>query len=56
MTACSEGGDPLEGRRRVICSKPKCREARFRRLHPEAYAERERRKVERRRARRRGEA
>jgi hypothetical protein len=37
----------------VTCSKSSCREARFKRLRPESYAERERRKVERRRERRR---
>jgi hypothetical protein len=49
---CSECGAELEGRRRVVCSE-RCREARFNRLHPEAYAAREGRKVERRRERRR---
>jgi hypothetical protein len=51
---CSECGEKLEPPRRVVCS-PRCRERRFRRLHPEAYAAREARKVERRRAKRRGE-
>jgi hypothetical protein len=37
---------------RVICGKASCRDRRFKRLHPEAYAERERQKVERRRERR----
>lgn len=49
---CSECGVELEGQQRVTCGKSSCREARFRRLHPEAYAARERRKVERRRERR----
>jgi hypothetical protein len=49
---CEECGDPLEGRQRVVCSA-RCRDARSRRLNPEAYAERERRKVERRREARR---
>jgi len=53
--ACSECGDILEGRRRVVCSE-RCREARFRRLHPKAYAEREAAKVVRRRERRREES
>ena len=44
---CSECGSELEGRRRVVCSE-RCREGRFKRLHPEAYAAREARKVERR--------
>jgi hypothetical protein len=39
----------------VVCSEP-CREARFRRRHPESYAAREARKVERRRERRRAAA
>jgi hypothetical protein len=52
-TACSECGRELVGQQRVTCGSSKCRDARFRRLHPEAYAERERRKVERRRLRRR---
>lgn len=51
--SCSECGDRLEGRQRVTCGASRCRDARFRRLHPEAYAEREARKVERRRATRR---
>jgi hypothetical protein len=53
LTECSECGDPLAGRQRVICGTARCRERRFKRLHPEAYAERERKKVERRRAKRR---
>jgi hypothetical protein len=48
---CSECGGLLEGRQRVVCS-PRCRDARYRRLHPESYAECEARKVERRRERR----
>jgi hypothetical protein len=50
--ACSECSAPLEPPKRVVCS-PRCRDARYRRLHPEAYAAREARKVERRRAKRR---
>jgi hypothetical protein len=50
---CSECGVELEGRHRVTCGKSSCREARFRRLHPEAYAAKEARKVERRRQARR---
>lgn len=53
QTECSECGELLSGRQRVICGKASCRDRRFRRLHPEAYAERERQKVERRRERRR---
>jgi hypothetical protein len=52
QTACSECGDPPEGRRRVICGTASCRDRRYARLHPEAYAAREARKVERRRKRR----
>lgn len=51
---CSECRVELEGRQRVVCSS-RCRDARFRRLHPEAYAAKEARKVVRRRERR-GEA
>jgi hypothetical protein len=50
---CSECGELLEGGQRVTCGTSRCRDARFRRLHPEAYAVREARKVERRRATRR---
>ena len=49
---CVECGVELEGRRRVVCSE-RCRERRFKRLHPERYVARERAKVERRRERRR---
>ena len=52
-TACSECGRPLKGLQRLICGKAGCRDRRFKRLHPDAYAERERAKVKRRRARRR---
>jgi hypothetical protein len=50
---CSECEVELEGRQRVCCGSAKCRERRFRRLHPEEYAERERQKVIRRREKRR---
>ena len=50
--SCSECLAPLEPPKRVVCSG-RCREARFRRLRPEAYAAREARKVERRREKRR---
>ena len=53
LTECQECGDPLTGRQRVICGTARCRERRFKRLQPEAYAERERQKVERRREKRR---
>lgn len=52
MRYCSECGSELVGRQRVVCSE-RCREARFKRLHPESYARREAAKVERRRERRR---
>lgn len=58
--SCSECDAPLEGRQRVMCGARRCREARFRRLNPEAYAAREAakfvRRRERRRALRKGEA
>jgi hypothetical protein len=50
---CSECRVELEGRHRVTCGSAKCREARFKRLHPESYAKREAAKVERRRQKRR---
>ena len=53
LTHCTECGDELKGRQRVICGKASCRDRRFKRTNPEAYAERERQKVERRRAARR---
>jgi len=49
---CSECGVLLEGGQRVTCGTSRCREARFRRLHPESYEKREAAKVERRRQRR----
>ena len=52
-TTCSECGDEFTGRQRVICGKASCRDRRFKRTNPEAYAERERKKVERRREARR---
>lgn len=52
-TTCSECGDELAGRQRIICGKASCRDRRFKRTNPEAYAERERQKVERRRDARR---
>jgi hypothetical protein len=51
-TTCEECGGALEGRQRIVCSR-RCRDRRYARLHPEAYAAKEARKVERRRARRR---
>ena len=39
---CSECGERLEGRQRVVCSRRRCKDARFRRLHPVAYAAKER--------------
>jgi hypothetical protein len=52
---CSECFVLLEGRRRVVCSS-RCSDARYRRLHPETYAELEARKVVRRREARREQA
>ena len=50
---CSECSSVFEGRRdRLTCSS-RCKEARRRRLNPEACTAKERRKVERRRERRR---
>ena len=42
LTHCSEC-DELTGRQRIICGKAGCRERRFKRTNPEAYAERDRR-------------
>jgi endogenous inhibitor of DNA gyrase (YacG/DUF329 family) len=50
---CSECGGPLEGRQRVVCGR-RCKDARFRRLHPEEYEAKEKRKAARRRERRGG--
>jgi hypothetical protein len=50
---CTECGDKLNGRQRVTCGKASCRDRRFKRTNPEAHAERERQKVERRREQRR---
>jgi hypothetical protein len=49
---CTECPNELKGKQRLVCSS-RCRDGRFKRLHPEAYAERERRKVARDRERRR---
>jgi hypothetical protein len=51
MRECSECGAELEGRQRVVCGR-RCRDYRYKRLHPEGYAAREARKVERRREKR----
>lgn len=50
---CPECGEELTGQQRVNCGKSGCREARWKRTNPEAYAAREAKKVERRRERRR---
>jgi uncharacterized Zn finger protein (UPF0148 family) len=48
---CSECGERLNGRRgKVVCSR-RCKDARYRRLHPETYREKQRRKAARRRER-----
>jgi hypothetical protein len=52
VRACSECGEEIVGRGRVTCGKRQCKDARWRRLNPEAYAAGERRKVERRRLKR----
>lgn len=49
-SACAECEGLLEGRQRVVCSS-RCRDRRYARLHPEAMAEKQRRKRARRRAR-----
>jgi hypothetical protein len=53
LTHCAECGDELTGIQRVICGKAGCRDRRFKRTNPDAYAERERQKVVRRREARR---
>lgn len=53
LTHCSECGIELVGRLRFTCGTNRCREARYKRTNPEAYAAREARKAERRRAKRR---
>ena len=52
-TTCEECGALLEGRQRVSCGKAACRDRRFNRTNPAAYARREAAKVERRRDARR---
>jgi hypothetical protein len=52
-TTCEECGKNLHGRQQVSCGSATCRDRRFKRLQPEAYAAREAAKVERRRERRR---
>lgn len=48
---CTECGTKFLGRRgKLVCSR-RCTDARYRRLHPEAYREAERQKHARRRAR-----
>lgn len=47
---CSECGGALEGQQRLVCSR-RCKDRRYARLHPEAVAEKQRRKRARRRAR-----
>ena len=46
---CVECGGKFEGRPdRLVCGR-RCKDARYRRLHPEAYREKQRRKAARRR-------
>ncbi len=49
---CSECGEEItDGRRdRLVCSR-RCKDARYRRLHPEEYAAKQHRKYQRRKAR-----
>jgi hypothetical protein len=42
---CSECKKPLTGRQRVSCGSARCRDRRFKRLNPDAYAEREGRRL-----------
>ena len=54
--ACPECGETFKGRRnKLLCGQRRCREARYRRLHPVAYAAKRARK-ERRRRERKGSA
>jgi hypothetical protein len=55
LPRCSECGAELESHAKVVCSR-RCKDARYRRLHPEEYREKQRRKDARRRARRRAES
>jgi hypothetical protein len=50
---CSECGRSFTARNSnaILCGRAGCKDARFRRLHPEAYRERQRRKYARRKAR-----
>lgn len=52
---CEECGAELEGRASVVCSR-RCKDTRYRRLHPEAEKARQARKVARRRARKAAES
>ena len=52
---CSECDAPLASGRRVVCSR-RCNDARYRRLHPEAYAAKQARKRVRRREREKASA
>jgi hypothetical protein len=52
-TNCSECGAELQGQQRETCGKAACRDRRFKRTNPDAYAAREAAKVERRREARR---
>jgi hypothetical protein len=47
---CSECGALLEGRRFRVCSR-RCKDARYRRLHPDAVKAKQARKYQRRKAR-----
>ena len=52
---CSECDAPLASGRRVVCSR-RCKDRRYRRLHPEAFAAKQARKRARRREREKGSA
>ena len=49
VRVCSECGRMIEGKGWVVCSR-RCKDARYRRLHPVEYAAKQRRKYQRRRA------
>jgi hypothetical protein len=56
LHTCLECGEQFLGSaKRLLCGKRSCKDARFRRLHPEAFREARRRHDERLRARRNGE-
>ena len=47
--ACVECGENFAGRKdRLLCGRRRCKDARYRRLHPDAYRAKQRRKAQRR--------